>query len=268
MSIKNKRGEYIKVPCGQCLACRLNYGRDWAIRITSEAKCHDANVFLTLTYDDEHLPEDRSLVKKHVQDFMKRLRKQVGKVRYFLSGEYGDKFMRPHYHLIIFGLSIDNPVFTDRIYDSKSKGYFCRCKCWTFGHCFLGNVTVDSARYVAKYTVKKVKGKGSQEYYDSLGIIPEFALMSRRPGIGAEFCDKNSEEFNKFGSVLQKGVPCPLPRFYKARVDYAPEFKDVINAMKKHNKWLGELPEHWTISDLEEFRGNQQEENLKKGLRK
>lgn len=268
IKIMNKRGEYISVPCGQCLACRLNYGRDWAVRITAEAKLHEANIFLTLTYDDEHLPENNSLVKKHVSDFMKRLRKHVGQVRFFASGEYGDIFGRPHYHLIVFGLPINSPVFIDRVWDNKAKGYYCRCKCWPFGHCYVGNVTVDSARYVARYTVKKVKGKGSKEYYESLGLVPEFALMSRRPGIGAAYADKYADELSHFGTVMQNGKPCPLPRFFKERVDYAVGFDEMIEAMKKHNKWLGELPEHWTYSDLEEFRGNQQEDNLRKGLRK
>lgn len=234
----------------------------------AETKCHEDNIFLTLTYDDDHLPENNSLVKKDMQDFMKRLRKRVGKVRFFLSGEYGDTFGRPHYHLIIFGLSKNSDVFTGLTYDSKSKGWYGVCKCWDKGLCYVGNVTVDSARYVAGYVTKKLKGKGSKEYYESLGIIPEFSLMSRRPGIGAEFCDRYSTEFQNFGTVVQNGKEVPLPRYFKNRVDFVPVQADINKIKKKYNQMLGELPEHWTWSDLEDFRGTQRETNILKGMKR
>lgn len=271
ITIKNNRGEYIDVPCGQCMACRLNYGRDWAVRITSEARCYDENVFVTLTYDDEHLPENGSLVKKDVQDFMKRLRKALSprKVRFFLSGEYGDTFGRPHYHLIIFNLGMFNDVFKEHVYDKQHDGYCCRCAVWNKGNVYLGNVTVDSARYVAKYTVKKLKGKKAFEHYESLGIIPEFSLMSRRPGIGAVFCDKFSDELADFGSVMQKGIPTPLPRYFKDRCGYAPDLKTVWKGYDKLNKWLGDKPNSkMTYHEWYDYRGDQQEMNLKKGMRK
>ena len=106
ISIKGDNG-YMFVPCGQCIACRINHAKEWATRIYGESRMHDENIFLTLTYDDEHLPKDNSVHKDEVQRFMKRLRKAVypDKVRYFLCGEYGGQFGRPHYHVILFGLS-------------------------------------------------------------------------------------------------------------------------------------------------------------------
>lgn len=271
ITIKNTRGEYIDVPCGQCLACRLNFSRDWATRIMSEARLHESNVFVTLTYDEEHLPENGSLVKRHVQNFMKSLRKAIvpRKVRFFMSGEYGDTFHRPHYHLIIFGLGIFDNVFKEHMYDKSHNGYCCRCSVWNKGNVYLGNVTVDSARYVAKYAVKKLKGQKSNEYYESLGIIPEFSLMSRRPGIGADFCDKYADELKEFGNIPQKGVLTPLPRYFKQRVDFSPHYKDVIKAQKKLDSFLGDKPfEHMTYHEWYDYRGDQQEKNIKGAMRK
>lgn len=185
---KNKDGiGYTSYPCGQCIACRLNKVRDWTIRLMHENRFHKDSVFLTLTYDQEHLPEDHSVHKEDVQKFMKRLRNYCPNVRFFACGEYGERYSRPHYHLIIFGLSIDNPIFKGKVYDRKSKGYYLLSPLWKNGNMYVGSVTYSSCRYVASYVNKKQFGKKGQEFYKNNGIEPEFTLMSRRPGIGAEF---------------------------------------------------------------------------------
>lgn len=133
------------VPCGQCIACRLNYAKFWSIRMMQEMKHHDSACFATLTYDDEHLNDicedfgQPVLVKSDIQKFWKRLRKER-KVRYFCCGEYGDRFGRPHFHAIIYGVS---PSETDLIE-----------KHWQKGFVKLGTVTSDSCNYVAKYMTK------------------------------------------------------------------------------------------------------------------
>ena len=102
----------VSVPCGQCIGCRLERSRQWAVRCVHESSLHRFSSFITLTYNDEHLPSDRSLNVEHFQRFMKRLRKHLEplKIRFFHCGEYGDKFRRPHYHAIVFGYD-----FPDRI---------------------------------------------------------------------------------------------------------------------------------------------------------
>lgn len=176
------------VPCGQCIACRLNRVRDWSIRLMHEKRSYDKSVFLTLTYSPENLKSD-SLIKKDVQDYLKRLRKALGdeKIRYFLCGEYGEKFSRPHFHLIVFGIDKTHLIFRGKKYDSKSKGYYLTDDAiWKKGIVYIGDVTYQSIRYVASYVNKKYFGK-SAKIYNEKGIEPEFTLMSRKPGIGSDF---------------------------------------------------------------------------------
>lgn len=191
-----------------------------------EAKMYAECVFITLTYDDEHLPDGKvsrpTLVKSDLQDFMKRLRYYIepDKVRFFGCGEYGTLNKRPHYHLIIFGLSMhDKRVFTNAIYDYKSKGYYCLCKAWDKGLVHCGFVSVGSANYVAQYQLKKIKGKGASDKYKSLGIEPEFALMSTKPGIGLKFMELHGDEFVRDGYIIQQGRKVGIPRYYKEKLN-------------------------------------------------
>ena len=205
-------GVVYTLPCGQCMSCRLNHARMWSIRISHEASTHLHNVFLTLTYDDEHLPVDNSVHKRDLQLFFKRLRKSLGtKIRYFACGEYGDKFGRPHYHAIVFGLSADCAVFRNKKFDRKTQGYYCDMPCWDKGFVHIGSVTVDSANYVAGYVTKKLKGKNAKDYYLQKGIEPEFVLMSRRPGIGSDFFmnTSNSSKTTDLFGVKIKSIICP-----------------------------------------------------------
>lgn len=220
MLIKNKFGQLRTIPCGQCSACRLNKAREWSIRIMNEVLYHENNCFLTLTYDDDNLPSSNSLSKTALRLFLKRLRKNLSfPIRYYAAGEYGDVSKRPHYHLIVFGLSSDDDVFKNRHYDKKAKGYQCKMNEWPFGMCFVGDVSYDSACYVAKYTMKKVKGKGAKEHYASLGLEPEFSIMSLKPGIGAEYVRDNRNRLKKREYIIGKnGTKCALPRYYKDKI--------------------------------------------------
>lgn len=264
-----KDGVVYELPCGQCMQCRIDYGKNWGVRISSEAKLHDKKCFLTLTYDDEHLPENGTLVKEDVQKFLKRIRKAVepDKLRYFCSGEYGDRFKRPHYHLVVFGTDwSDDRLFDNAIYDKQKKGFQARCRQWNNGDVFISEVNDGTARYVAKYVIKKIKGKQAPEHYDSLGIIPEFALMSRRPGIGADFCDKYSDELLLHGYIRNRGKKQPLPRYFKNRlnVEKNQQYKweklkqDIKNAQRSH----------LSIKDWKQQQGDQNEANIKGRLRK
>lgn len=207
------------VPCGQCVACRVNFNRQWAIRITHESRCWPENCFLTLTYDEEHLPAGKTLVKRDIQLFIKSLRKAVkGPVRYYLAGEYGSKNGRPHYHLALFNIGTHSECFKNRRFDGKRKGYWCTIDFWDKGQCFVGSLTEDSARYISGYIMKKVKGKHSHSHYVNLGIEPEFSLMSRRPGIGSLWLDKHVDFVREHDFVYFKQKKANLPRFYRLKV--------------------------------------------------
>lgn len=199
----------IKVPCGQCIACRLNRASDWATRIMHEKKMSGEACFVTLTYDEEHLTysgDYATLVKEDVQKFLKRLRKEVApkKIRYYLCGEYGERGARPHYHLILFGLSKD---YAERVVPSV----------WLFGFVHVGGVTWDSASYVARYCTKLLTGP-KKEWYHERNILPEFSLMSRRPGIGASWLEKYGNEVKTHHNVVVKGRLTTPPRYYRDKV--------------------------------------------------
>lgn len=148
-----KSGEASEYPCGKCMACRRARTREWANRITHEITYWDDAVFITLTYDNDHYKNE--LCKRDVQLFIKRLRKSIEprKIKYYGCGEYGEKFGRPHYHIIIFGLSIKDDCFK-LIRSGKSKNYYA-CESWDYGYIDIGNVTYKSAAYVAGYVQKK-----------------------------------------------------------------------------------------------------------------
>lgn len=181
----------IPCPCGQCRPCRINRRRVWTHRIMLEAKLHTSCGFLTLTYDDEHLPSDLSLDPRHTQLFLKRLRKElpVGSLRFFLVGEYGtsgERGINPHYHCAIFGLGCRGRRFLP---ETGSRCYCVSCELvrlvWGKGNITLDPLERKSAQYIAGYVVKKL----SRSLYTAQGLYPEFQRSSNRPGIGAGVVD-------------------------------------------------------------------------------
>lgn len=149
-----------------------------------EATQHEVNTFLTLTYSDEKLPTDRSLVPEHLRDFFKRLRHR-GKFRYFAVGEYGEQSLRPHYHAALFG-------FAGCEWKQTRRRITCCPRCsdvaqiWGFGNVYLGQMETASAKYICGYVTKKMTQPGHPLLQ---GRHPEFARMSRHPGIGATAMD-------------------------------------------------------------------------------
>ena len=176
-------------PCGQCNPCRLNRRRLWTHRLLLEQRCHEFSSFATLTYDDDHLPVDGSLVPRDTQLWLKRLRALLGPtrpLRYYLVGEYGDETFRPHYHAALYGLS---ELESDTLLQS-----------WTHGNVMLGSLTRESAQYIAGYVVKKMTAHDDPRLN---GRHPEFARMSLRPGIGALSVPTIAETLNtKHGARL------------------------------------------------------------------
>lgn len=208
------------VPCGECIGCRLRWRKQWAIRCMHEKRMHDASAFVTLTYRDEDLPELNSLSIRHLQLFMKRLRKErpVG-LRFFACGEYGGVTQRPHYHLLLL-----NADFPDRRYlkQSERDEALYRSKeleqLWPSGDNYVGAVDYRSAAYVAGYVVKKV---GNPVDYSPRSA--EFRVMSRRPGLGASWFDKYANETYHHDSVIVDGKEVGIPRYYdeKRKLDEA-----------------------------------------------
>lgn len=220
-----ERGDVIgdvKLPCGQCLGCRLDRARDWSLRIGHESKLHQANIFLTLTYDDANLPNPPSLTYSDFQLFAKRLRKARGPFRFFMCGEYGDQTRRPHYHAIIFGLDFADkkrwggsdkmPTFT--------SGELTRI--WGKGMTVFGAVTPQSANYVARYNLKKITGQTAEYHYrwtdpesgEVHQLEPEFCHMSTRPGIGAPWYEKFHADVHTHDYVIRDAAKNPVPRYY------------------------------------------------------
>lgn len=212
------------VPCGQCIGCRLERSRQWAMRCVHEASLYEDNCFITLTYSPEFLPKDGSLDKSHFQKFMKRLRKEYGEgIRFFHCGEYGEDFGRPHYHACIFNfrfpdlVEMSNPR-GDKYYVSESLN-----KLWGFGFCIVGDVTFESAAYVARYVTKKVTGKKALYHYNSINLItgeilaerrPEYVTMSRRPGIGRGWYEKFSSDCFPSDFIILRGKKMVPPKYY------------------------------------------------------
>jgi hypothetical protein len=219
----------VEVPCGKCIGCRLEKSRQWAMRCYHESKLHTYNSFLTLTYSDENLPEDLSIHIEHLQLFWKRLRKHLKgkKIRYYACGEYGDKYSRPHYHACLFGHEFKDKVLHKTNFDGQ-KLYTSETLngLWGKGHCLIGNVTFESAAYVARYITKKISGI-DEETYSRVNIIdgeiikvkPEFASMSRRPAIGKQFFEKYKYDMYPEDQVIMRRRKMKPPNYYDKLID-------------------------------------------------
>lgn len=191
-----------------------------------EASLHDSNLFVTLTYNDDHLPEDLSLRHRDFQLFMKRLRKTVGPVRFYMCGEYGTENLRPHYHCLLFGV-----YFADRMFFSRrGDNYLWRSptleRLWPHGHSSFGQVTFESASYVTGYVTKKVTGDLAKEHYrrtdpetgETWQVVPEYSRMSLRPGIGKPWLDKYASDITNTGKVFMRGRKLAPPRYYNEKL--------------------------------------------------
>ena len=211
----NDGSGYMMVACGKCDGCLADKAREWCVRVVNEGQMYSDNVVINLSYDDEHLPKGGTLLKSDYQKFLKLLRKRVypDKVRYFLCGEYGDKFGRCHWHIIVFGLSMwDYRVFSGHILDNKGH-YVVKCSCWDKGRVVVDYLSRKSASYVSRYTTKKI-GKHTKDWYLQQGLLPEFIAMSCKPGIGFSWMEKYKNDVLTHNFVLVDGVKYKVPRYY------------------------------------------------------
>lgn len=259
----------LQLPCGRCVGCRLEQSRQWAVRIMMENQMHDAGCFITLTYDDANLPEYRTLVKKDLTDFFKRLRKAVDpvKLRYFAVGEYGEKTSRPHYHIILFGTAFE----ADRkLYKQRTNPLFTSetlSKAWGKGFANFGAVTFESAAYCARYCLKKVNSRKEDfevacvlDTGEIISRIPEFSVMSRRPGIGSTWYDFYGEDVRRTDFVIMRGKRMKSPRYFDKLFEryFSEEF-----SQKKLERVVDMAPEHVTV---EEFLGLREAEHAREHL--
>lgn len=213
----------LKIPCGQCVGCRLERSRQWAIRCVHEASLYEHNSFITLTYDDDNLPSDRSLHVEHFQKFMKRLRKKFGQnIRFYHCGEYGEQTFRPHYHACLFNINFhDKKIWSHKngnnLYNSEILS-----KLWPYGYAVIGDVTFESAAYVARYIMKKINGKNAQQHYERINpetgeiyqLKPEYTTMSRRPGIAGDWFQKFKTDVYPKDFLTINGKKMRPPRYY------------------------------------------------------
>lgn len=197
----------VPIPCGKCIGCKLDYSRQWADRMILELDHTKKGIFLTLTYDNDHVPigmydefdspVSYSLSKRDLQLFMKRLRKNFGNgIRFYAAGEYGSNTLRPHYHVIIFGLSLDDFYDKEKVGKNELGQIYYKSdllsKIWQNGFVCLSAVSWKTCAYVARYVTKKVNNDLENLYLVS-NIEPEFSLMSRRPGLGSFFFEDHPD---------------------------------------------------------------------------
>jgi len=218
----------ITIPCQQCVGCRIDRSKEWAIRCHHEASLWSDNCFITLTYNAANLPRDLSCDYRVFQLFMKRLRKKYGKgIRFFHCGEYGEENGRPHYHALLF-----NHDFHDKVKWKESKGKIIYMSAelqelWPYGLCTTQDCTLASASYCARYIMKKVTGKPAEEHYswtDPVSNItydrkPEYCQMSLKPGLGLEWYRQFKDDIYPDDFVVIDGKKYKIPSYYQQQLE-------------------------------------------------
>ena len=227
----------VQFGCGKCIGCKLKHSSEWAIRCIHEASLYpqNSNAFLSMTYAPHMLPQNCSLVKSDLQKFFKRLRKAISprKIKYLAIGEYGDQTHRPHYHALVFNYGFPDKKLKKlsysghRLYISEELD-----KIWGHGHCWIGDLTFQTAAYCARYSMKKIF-KHSLSYEDN-GITPEFLTCSN--GIGRKFINSKMERDNALrdGYFVHNGKKYPIPRYYDKIFELEePIRQNILSIMRK-----------------------------------
>ncbi len=250
-------GFNIKVPCGKCIGCRLDYSRMWATRSVHEAYINNYYQdcsFLTLTFNDDMLSRrtnPNSLNRSAFTSWIKRLRKAIKcnydkEIRLMACGEYGSKHKRPHYHILIYGFNFpDKYVFKYNKIRGKEVLYYRSPfleKIWKpaysdepYGFSVIGDVNFESSAYVARYVTKKLFGPYADKVYKDKE--KEFLTTSRMPGLGYGYLTRFYKNIFDLGYiVLPNGHKAPIPRYYENKLqEIDPEiyYKYMISKKEK-----------------------------------
>lgn len=215
------RDKPLTVPCGQCIGCRLERSRVWAVRMVHETQMHSEAIFATLSYDDSEIPSNGSLRPRDMTLFLKRLRKHVGTpVKYYQCGEYGSQTERPHHHIILWGYRppdsrLHSGTGGNRLFESRVLENL-----WGHGFAPFGEVTFESCAYCARYITKKVLGEKAEAHYrrvdletgELYSLIPEYSTMSN--GIGLAWIERHWRYTYAHDHVVLRGATMAPPRFY------------------------------------------------------
>jgi hypothetical protein len=211
---QRKYPDGLKLPCGKCLACRIAIRKQWSLRNYHELESHDNTSFVTLTYDDENIPDNYSVSKMELTNFIRRLKRRAKeegkKIKYFASAEYGEQTARPHYHLILYnvGLDIEDKLM---VMDSWDKCDWDALN-WNGKNSPFGMVEPESIEYVAGYVNKKYYGEEEYIAYKQYGLETPFKLQSN--GLGKEWCIKNKKQIIDNGFVWFGNNKMAIPRQY------------------------------------------------------
>lgn len=199
-TIKGVPRHSVNIACGHCWQCRRENSLDTAVRAEHELSYWNESSFLTLTYSDKFLPDNSSLYRPHITSFVREIKRDRDSM-IFGCGEYGGRFGRPHYHLILFS---NSPI--------PSEEYK---KHWPYGNFDVGSCTPASIAYVCKYSVKKVLGHSGKSYYADRGIIPEFGIFPKRPAMGRRWVEDNLPFLRSNNFVYYADGKRRIPRYYK-----------------------------------------------------
>ncbi|UPW40809.1 replication initiator protein [Sigmofec virus UA08Rod_6752] len=258
--------------CGYCLTCRKRRSLQFALRASHEGKFWDKKVMLNLSYDDEHIhpshvyPFTGNLCYDDVCKFWKSLRSSGRNIKYLVAGEYGGQTFRPHYHALVFGISVDDDIFYQKTYNRKKKAYICKCKFWPYGDVVVGNVREGGSFYVTKYSTKDDISSQLYREMKKKGQIKPFLRLSQ--GLGLRYFLERPHYFMKCGYMLYKGIKVPIPDYYVAKYqekyllpdEY--EYNKSISQFEKQAKIMKSVPVGYTPWDWNKERLKQIEINL------
>lgn len=263
----------MSLACGRCIGCRLERSRQWSVRVMHEAALYEENCFVTLTFDDAHLPSDISNWYPYFQNFLKRLRRRFyfGKgdarnrvIRFFACAEYGDLGWRPHFHAGLFNIDFRSDRYYWRTTDAGfrlDRSPFLE-GLWEFGSVEVGDLSLESAAYIARYALKKVTGDLADDHYafvhpDTGEVewrMPECVHMSLKPGIGAVWFSRFQSDVYPHDRCVVRGVEFKPPRFYDKllkRVD--PDMLEELQEVREREaraRWPDNTPDRLAVREV------------------
>lgn len=222
--------EALELPCSKCIGCRIDRSKQWAVRCVYEASLHEDNCFITLTYGNDKLPHGGTLIKKDFQLFMRYLRRAYPEkeIKYYMCGEYGELNWRPHFHACLFGLDFEDKQLWKNIRGTRLYTSAKLARIWGKGHCVIGNVTFESAAYIARYVTKKITGEKAEDHYTRVDektgeifqVLPEYTGMSLKDGgIAGNWYKQFKTDVYPQDKVIVGGKQMRTPKYFDKLLD-------------------------------------------------